>query len=123
MGNYQWRTFITKKCLGQFSRPTLEIGMLWITYKSLDSFKLKKMVKVALIILGFALTTSFSFDSGSQFSFKKMMVEYAENPIHIDEPHPRLSWIISSTGRNQTQKAYRIIVASSIKFLSLNRGV
>jgi alpha-L-rhamnosidase len=51
-----------------------------------------------------------------------MLVEYAENPTNIDELHPRFSWIISSAKRNQSQSAYRIIVASSLQNLSENKG-
>ncbi len=58
----------------------------------------------------------------SRFTFSRMLVEYAENPINIDEPHPRFSWIISSDKRNQTQAAYRIIVASSPGHLMRNMG-
>jgi len=60
--------------------------------------------------------------SNSGFSVRKMMVEYAENPINIDQTHPRFSWIISSEERNQIQSAYRILVASSLINLSRNRG-
>jgi alpha-L-rhamnosidase len=40
-------------------------------------------------------------------------VEYASNPLGIDIAKPRLSWILASTDRNQTQSAYQIEVASS----------
>lgn len=39
--------------------------------------------------------------------------EYLINPLGIDEPKPRLSWILPRGGRNQSQSAYRIIVSSS----------
>jgi len=70
----------------------------------------------------FCLSTDFLNGSNPGISFKKMMVEYAVNPINIDEMHPRFSWIISSEGRKQIQSAYRILVASSLKNLSANRG-
>ena len=60
--------------------------------------------------------------SNSGISYKKMIVEYAENPINIDVIHPRFSWIISSEKRNQTQKSYQILVASSLKNLTMNMG-
>ncbi len=75
-----------------------------------------------IILLVFVNTPSFSAGSDSHFTFRRMMVEYAENPINIDDAHPRFSWIISSDKRNQSQSAYRILVASSLKILSLNRG-
>ena len=54
--------------------------------------------------------------------FRKMLVEYSENPINIDQPHPRFSWILSSDKRKQIQTGYRIIVASSLQNLSTNLG-
>jgi alpha-L-rhamnosidase len=56
----------------------------------------------------------------SHFSFRELLVEYAKNPINIDEAHPRFSWIISSDNRNLSQSAYRIMVASSPKNLDKN---
>ena len=44
--------------------------------------------------------------------------ENMENPLGIDNPHPKFSWILTSTGQNKFQSAYEIIVGtdeSSIK--------
>ena len=38
--------------------------------------------------------------------------EYLGNPIEIDIPNPRLSWILNHEKRNQSQSAYQIIVSS-----------
>jgi len=38
--------------------------------------------------------------------------EYLENPIEIDMPNPRFSWILNHEKRNQFQSAYQIIVSS-----------
>jgi len=63
-----------------------------------------------------------SLNNPSQLKFRKMLVEYAENPINIDELHPRFSWIITSEKRNQRQTAYQIMVASSPGKLKNNRA-
>ncbi|MFI5386019.1 MAG: family 78 glycoside hydrolase catalytic domain [Fimbriimonadales bacterium] len=39
--------------------------------------------------------------------------EYLADPIGIDEPSPRLSWIVEYPGRDWRQSAYQITVASS----------
>jgi len=39
--------------------------------------------------------------------------EYRQNPLGIDTDRPRLSWQLESTGRDQRQSAYRLLVASS----------
>jgi alpha-L-rhamnosidase len=51
--------------------------------------------------------------------------EYLVNPLGIDVPQPRLSWKVEQTGdapKNQVQKAYQILVASSSEKLAANRG-
>ncbi|HEX6709738.1 MAG TPA: glycoside hydrolase family 78 protein [Rubrobacter sp.] len=39
--------------------------------------------------------------------------EYRVDPLGIDERSPRLSWALDAEGRNQTQSAYRILVADN----------
>ncbi len=50
-------------------------------------------------------------------TFQKLLVEYAETPINIDNPNPRFSWIIHSEERNKTQSTYQILVSSEEKKL------
>src|ERR1044072_9475245 len=40
-------------------------------------------------------------------------VEYATHPLGLDTHHPRLSWILESDARDQSQSAYRIRIATS----------
>lgn len=47
--------------------------------------------------------------------------EYLVNPICIDEPAPRLSWIVEDSGRGWRQSAYQIQVASDEKLLARDR--
>lgn len=44
---------------------------------------------------------------------QRLRVEYKENPVGIDETHPRFSWEIRSPRRADVQSAYEILVASS----------
>lgn len=76
----------------------------------------------SLIINGCTITG----DSGLEFD--KMLVEYAENPVNIDQAHPRFSWIIKtqigdqkSEIRNQKHKAYRILVSSTLQNLKVGK--
>lgn len=48
--------------------------------------------------------------------------EYRVDPLGIDEPAPRLSWIVESGLRGQRQTACRLLVASSEKLLGKDRG-
>ncbi|MGO4751282.1 rhamnosidase, partial [Streptomyces sp. 2MCAF27] len=44
---------------------------------------------------------------------EKTTVEYADRPLGLDTPHPRLSWQLGSDRRNQAQSAYQVRVATS----------
>ncbi len=47
-------------------------------------------------------------------------IEYHENPMGIDVIQPRFSWQLEGEGQNRAQKAYRIVVSSSIEKLASN---
>jgi alpha-L-rhamnosidase len=51
----------------------------------------------------------------------RLRCEYLANPIGIDEPAPRLSWIVTSNEHDAKQTAYRILVASTPD--NLKKGV
>ena len=48
--------------------------------------------------------------------------EYRVDPLGIEEPAPRLSWIVESGERGQRQTACRLLVASSEKLLGKDQG-
>ncbi|MDB4884376.1 MAG: alpha-L-rhamnosidase [Gemmatimonadetes bacterium] len=59
--------------------------------------------------------------SGSRaqaFHVERLRTEYAVNPVGIDEPAPRLSWMLHAERRGTTQSAYEIRVAESAAGLS-----
>jgi alpha-L-rhamnosidase len=53
---------------------------------------------------------------------QRLRCEYLENPLGIDAPAPRLSWIVNGAGRARRQTAYRLLVAHSEAALRLGRG-
>jgi hypothetical protein len=48
--------------------------------------------------------------------------EYRHNPMGIDTPFPRLSWVLESNQQGQKQTAYRILVASDPQKLAQDDG-
>lgn len=54
----------------------------------------------------------------------ELRCEYRQNPLGIDAPNPRLSWVLHGSGaaRSRNQTAYRILVASSKALLARNQG-
>ncbi|GAB3640495.1 hypothetical protein GCM10027423_11310 [Spirosoma arcticum] len=48
--------------------------------------------------------------------------EFSDNPLGIETTTPRLSWQLTSSQRNQSQTAYRILVATSPESLQKEQG-
>ncbi len=57
-----------------------------------------------------------------RLTIRNLRCEYRVNPLGIDVVQPRLSWILESQHRAQTQKAYQILVAGSEEYLRQNKG-
>ena len=53
---------------------------------------------------------------------RDLCCEYAKNPLGIDAPQPRFSWILTSRQRGQRQTAYRVLVATVVEKLNNNIG-
>jgi alpha-L-rhamnosidase len=58
----------------------------------------------------------------ADLSISTLLCERRENPLAVDSPAPRLSWILASSKRAQRQTAYRVLVASSPQVLAESRG-
>jgi alpha-L-rhamnosidase len=56
------------------------------------------------------------------FSVGSLRVEYQTNPLGIDVPRPRLSWIIQAEGRDVMQTAYQVQVAARADDLAAGRA-
>src|ERR1035437_310177 len=52
----------------------------------------------------------------------RLRCEYLDNPLGIDTPQPRLSWVLESTQRAEKQTAYQILAASSEALLKSDTG-
>ena len=61
------------------------------------------------IILGIAL---FASVCSATVATGNLRCEYLVNPLGIDAGSPRLSWVLSSRQRGESQTAYQILVAS-----------
>ncbi len=69
-----------------------------------------------MILLSVVLSTSAS--AAKTIEVKELKCEYFNNPLGINETHPRLSWILESTVEGQVQSAYQVLVATSPSNLS-----
>jgi alpha-L-rhamnosidase len=55
--------------------------------------------------------------TASAAGVEQLRCEYLQNPVGMDEVHPRLSWIMTSTDRGMRQSAYQICVSSTAEGL------
>ncbi len=58
----------------------------------------------------------------ASFRIARLRCEYGTDPLGIDVPAPRLSWILESKIRGVAQSAYRVLVASRKDILAKNIG-
>lgn len=74
----------------------------------------KRLAVLVVVLMLVCLSTVFA----QAIEIVNLRVEYLDEPLGVDVPKPRLSWIISSAKRGVTQSAYRIQLAESISDLS-----
>ena len=48
--------------------------------------------------------------------------EYRDNPLGVDSPQPRLSWVLQSARRGEVQTGFQLLAASSLENLARNQG-
>lgn len=75
-------------------------------------------------MIRFILCTVFccSIQAAGSFQPTSLHCEYQVEPLGIDTPYPRLSWNIKSTEPGTMQRAYRILVATSVNMLEDDKG-
>ena len=53
---------------------------------------------------------------------QQLRCEYQDQPLGLDHPAPRLTWMLESSARGQKQTAYRVLVARNMGALQADRG-
>jgi alpha-L-rhamnosidase len=74
--------------------------------------------RTLLVLVTVTLALGASAFSGTGLRVETLKCESATNPLGLDTPRPRLSWILESNERGQSQTAYRILAASASGKLS-----
>ena len=59
--------------------------------------------------------------SAAAMQVEHLRCEYLENPLGIGKPCPRLSWQLVSQLRGESQTAYRILAASNLQLLQVDK--
>ena len=52
----------------------------------------------------------------------ELRCEYREDPLGVDSPQPRLSWVLQSAQRGEVQTGFQLLAASSLEKLASNQG-
>ncbi|MCE5205275.1 MAG: glycoside hydrolase family 78 protein [Porphyromonadaceae bacterium] len=73
-------------------------------------------------LISFLLIILIDFQSYSQVTVKNLKCEYLENPIGLDEPHPRFTWQMDLNTPGNCQLAYELAVGTDAKEVASGRG-
>jgi len=86
----------------------------------MKSLTLIFLMSATLLFVGCAAQMSVQTDT--TVTVNELRCEYHTDPLGIDIASPRLSWIIESAGRNYSQSAYQVLVATTPEKLSRGHG-
>ncbi|HXG68532.1 MAG TPA: family 78 glycoside hydrolase catalytic domain, partial [Blastocatellia bacterium] len=86
------------------------------------TFPAKNAFGIALILTLILSPLAAKESPANVIAIAQLKCEYAVNPLGIDAPQPRLSWILQSNRRGAMQTAYQILVASRPELLKSDRG-
>jgi len=79
-------------------------------------------MKASLLVLSLFCLTHTALAADSTTTVRDLRCEYRDGPLGVDVSQPRLSWILESAERGQTQTAYQVLVAASEESLAADRG-
>ena len=79
-----------------------------------------KVIFNALLFVHLFTTVVFSREPALKITH--LTCEYLINPVAVEAQHPTLSWQLTSVQYAKRQKAYHILVASSMALLNTNQG-
>jgi alpha-L-rhamnosidase len=75
-----------------------------------------------VLTVSLAFAASVFAGQGAGLRVDGLKSEYRVNPLGLDTPQPRLSWLLESRERGQRQTAYQVLVATTPDLLSKGKG-
>jgi alpha-L-rhamnosidase len=70
-----------------------------------------------VLAMGFRIVSA-----GQELEIRDLRCEYRQNPLGMDEEHPRLAWGLGSMASDEYQSAYRVLIARSKEMLAAGKG-
>lgn len=92
------------------------------TFPPFSSAALRAFIACLTLLLNQAIFAMPASQAPARLQPVQLRCEYRLDPLGIDTPEPRLSWMLQSELRNQRQSAYRILVARSVDALNKETG-
>ena len=83
---------------------------------------LRSLAGLRRLIAPFAVFSSTFVSLDATVTCDQLRSEYLTNPMGLDVPQPRLSWVVDSAERGERQTAYQVLVASSSEILAQGKG-
>ncbi len=75
-----------------------------------------------LFLAIYVLSSCSISETDSQIIVSELTVDHLKDPLSLDNPSPRFSWISNSVARGASQSAYRLLVASDPALLEKDKG-
>ena len=79
---------------------------------------MRQLISGVSWLLPVAAVCCFAAQVQGAMGVANLRAEYRVNPLGLDSPQPRLSWIVTAEERGQKQSAYQILVAGDEKLLA-----
>jgi len=80
------------------------------------------MKSLLIFLVSFFLTLSVAYPQSDRCLPENLRCEYLFNPIGIDAPAPRLSWLLNDKRHGAVQQAYRVFVGTDSISVSNGKG-
>jgi len=77
---------------------------------------------LTIFLCSASLFLSILASEAGSLSLSGLKSEYRVNPLGLDTPQPRLSWLLDSKERGQQQTAYQVLAATSLDALAKGTG-
>jgi alpha-L-rhamnosidase len=75
-----------------------------------------------LLTISLAFTVPVFVGRAASLKVEGLKCEYRVNPLGLDTPQPRLSWLLESPDRGQKQTGYQVLVATTAGLLAKDKG-
>ncbi len=96
--------------------------MFFYSLDSLTKKKLKEMKTQITTVLLFLVMSNFIYAQSNVVSVRNLRCEYLTNPLGVDSPNPRLSWMMTDPSLDARQLAYQILVSTDSTLITKGVG-